>query len=190
MKINLLSIPNLSTRLSIPCSQNPTTDWWNRANLRKKHASLLPFLPASATCHCWKQSQATSYTFLWSLWDYLFSQLLLELMHMQSLNVSNAWPVWLIGKVRGTKLAPSLCSLNSDLLSKTSFHSDNIFVLVAYRYSLQPKAHKTRLSWAVKNPWWQAVFCCFSTKLHTRKQKSLETTKYKHSWRGGKFSKG
>jgi len=32
----------------------------------------------------------------------------------------------------GTKLAPSLCFLNNDLLSKTSFHSDNIFVLVAY----------------------------------------------------------
>lgn len=51
-----------------------------------------------------------------------------------------------IGKVYGTNLLLSLCYLNKDLLSEISFHSDNIFVLVAYQYPLQPKAHKASLS--------------------------------------------
>lgn len=89
--------------------------------------------------------------FLWSLWDYLFSQLLLEVMHTRSFSVPNA--LLAMGKVHGTNLVPSLCYLSKDLLSKISFHSDNIFVLVAYQYSLQHKAHKASLSWAVKNPW-------------------------------------
>lgn len=57
-----------------------------------------------------------------------------------------------IGKVYVTNLVLSLCYLNKDLLSEISFHSENIFVLVAYPYPLQPKVHKTSFSWAVKNP--------------------------------------
>lgn len=85
-----------------------------------------------------------------------------------------------IGKGYTTDLVLSLCYLNKDLLSEMSFHSENIFVLVAYPYPLQLKAHKASMSWPVKNPW-QEVFYCVSMKLHTFKQKSLDLMKYKYS---------
>lgn len=141
-KLNLLFYINLSTFLNIQCSQNPATDLYACFSNWLSIISFLLFLPASATCYCWKQSQAPSYSFLWSLWDYLFSQLLLEVMHTMPFNVSNAWPM---GNAHGTNLVPSLCYLNNDLLSKISFHSDSIFVLVAYQYPLQRKTHKA--SW-------------------------------------------